>query len=175
MTTLREAWSIPELGPKATARFRVIVEPRARTKRRKIAHSRKEVVDAQLDEFMPDLRAGAPDAMVARRAGLTPSQVKHARLRHGIVRSPGRQKSWRRYQALNLVADFELVSHEVASPVDGGWEIPEYVVRTPLNYEALVKVVRSAVDAGMRAEEVASGLGVRLQDVQHADALGSRV
>lgn len=174
MTIVREAWNIPELGAHALSPFRIQVAPRQTTTRRKLSHSPRHVVDTQLSAFMPDLKAGAPDAQVARRAGLTPSQVKHARLRYGIHRSPGRQASWRRYRALELVADFELVAHPVASPVDGGWEIPEYIVRTPLKYEALLQVVRAAVDGGMSADEVASGLGIRLQDVQHADALASR-
>ena len=161
-------------GPKSRERFDYVVQrPPARTHKKANYLSRREV-DARLAPYLADLRAGAPDAWVAKRAGLTERQVKSARHREDIMRKAGRQPTWRRWLAVSALGT-EPVPMPTASAVGGSWEIPQYLMRQGLDYQRLVRVVTAAVEAGMSPDAVAAGLGLRPRDVRHAAALGDRL
>jgi hypothetical protein len=73
------------------------------------------------------------------------------------------------------MGDFDAFSHEVASPVEGRWEFPEYLVRRPLDYMEFVRVVKAAAAEGVDLASIAKGVGVRENDVVMGLVLGDRL
>lgn len=161
-------------GSMSLERFEYITQIPPRRSHHKSAHMSRVDVDSRVAPYAEDLRAGAPDAWVARQAGLTRYQVKEARHRLDILRRPGRQLYWRRWLAISALGGEPLIM-PTRSPLNGQWQIPEYVLRRPLDYTKLVAVVRAAAEAGMGVETIAAGLGLRTRDVEAARVLGDRL
>jgi hypothetical protein len=138
---------------------------------------RSTAVDARLAEFEGDARAGVPDTLIAGRAKLSPAVVRQWRRRHGIAGHSGRPPG-RLQLSFGVAALFgdgpPAVEHLTRSPVGGTWEVPEYVLREPLDYNAFVDAVQSLVRLGMDAAKIASGVGVCRRDVDHAVVLAKR-
>ena len=67
-------------------------------------------------------------------------------------------------------AEYNTALHVTASARLGGlWEVPEFVLRRPLDYDAFARVAFFlSDDLAMTAEAVAEALGVRPRDVEAA-------
>lgn len=138
---------------------------------------RRSAVDARLAPLQRDAEAGVPDAAIARHAGLTAERVRQWRRRHQIERHPGRPTRGVHFSfALSsLFGDGPpAIEHLTRSRVGGTWEVPNYVLREPLDYNAFVEVVVRLRAAGMHEETIARGIGVYPRDVKHAAALAGR-
>lgn len=176
--TLAEALGIDPVTCQDLAPFVVGTEPvTSRRAGSRGSYLRSDAVDSRLADFAADARAGVPDALIAGRARLTTSMVREWRRRHGIVGHRGRPP--RRVQmAFGLASLFgdgpPAVEHLTRSPLGGTWEVPEYVLREPLDYNAFVEAVQCLVSTGMDAAKIARGLGVCRRDVDHAIVLAKR-
>lgn len=124
------------------------------------------------DHYAADLDAGVEDADIARSSGLPVSVVVRWRREHrGVRRAAHPAKKAAALKALELLGhDHGDVMHRTdASPVDGRWEVPEYVLRRPLDYTAFVTACWALWrKVGMTPRRVAAALGVRVEDVNAA-------
>ncbi len=161
-------------GAQSRQRFEYSLERPPKRRHTKNSYLSRREVDARIEPYIADLRAGAPDAWVAKQSDLTAWQVKAARHRLHIMRPPGPQAGWRRWMAVSALGTSP-IPMPTRSVVGGDWQVPQYVLRQPLDYRALVRVVRAATEAGMSPGTIASGLGLRARDVEHAQALGDRL
>ncbi len=130
---------------------------------------RRAEVDALLHPLHEDALAGVPDALLARRAGLTREQVRQWRRREGIPgRGGARTVTEQLDYALRPRSDTAPLLHAAAtSAVGGTWEPPSYVLRTPLHYDRFVDLVAIAVQH-FTSGEIGAALGVRERDVLDA-------
>lgn len=138
--------------------------------RRVLVPGRRVPNREKLDAFIQDARAGVPDALIAKRAGLTARAVRRWRQERGI-----------KAQAPDLgaaaVNAFGLeprdTMHRVeASAVGGCFDVPEYVLRIPLKYEALARHIHAMHDVlGSTAAELSAAVGIRESDVEACLAL----
>ena len=138
---------------------------------------RRDSVDARLAELRGDAEAGVPDALLARRAGLTKERVRQWRRRHAIAGHSGRPSRGveLNFGLATLFGDGPpAVEHLTRSQLGGTWEVPEYVLREPLDYGAFVEAVQCLVSTGMEPAKIARGLGVCRRDVDHAVVLAKR-
>ena len=172
VTVLQALGFVP--GPRSLERFEFVTQRPPRRPHKKQSYLSREDVDERVAPYAEDLRAGAPDAWVGRSAGLTEHQVKAARYRLDITRAPGRQLTWRHWLAVGAFGSPSVIM-PTSSPVGGHWQLPEYVLRRPLEYRGLVRVVCAAMDAGMGVAAIAAGLGLRERDVEAARLLGDRL
>lgn len=126
---------------------------------------------AHLDaHFLEDAKAGASDADISRWSGVAKTTVIRWRRARGIKRTPSPRKKKVAY-ALNLFGtDHQDVLHRVQdSPIGGVWEIPEYVIRHPLNYGEMARHLYFLHHKlGSSVELLAKAFGVRERDVQTA-------
>lgn len=122
---------------------------------------------ADLDQWTDEAKAGASDAWLAERAETSMSIVSKWRQERGLQRALVQQDQLQALQ--NLAATYDPSMHAVGSVFDGKWNPPEYLIRHPLNYTVLCRIVHHAThDIGLEPSVVAEGLGLREQDVQRA-------
>jgi hypothetical protein len=149
----------PDIGP-----YQPGTEPT--TSRRRSLQRRRR---ADLTPWTAHAAAGVPDSVIAAEAGVSASAVRAWRLRSGLSRRAMRE----RLDALAVaLPTFRDVAVPTKSPVDGAWTPPRYVVRVALDYTAFCRAVCALLDAGWEVVEVATALGVRAIDAEHAAALG---
>lgn len=133
-----------------------------------------EAIDEKLDPYREDAVAGVTDEMLAKRTELTPHQVARWRRRHSIERTPGR-RSREEHVRIAAVELFGRPRDPAVMKTSGGalgtWQVPEYLLRDPLDYSCFAEVCTHALEAGVPQNGIAAGLGVRVEDVQHAVAL----
>ncbi len=130
-------------------------------------------VDARLEPFIEDARAGVPDSMLAQRSGLTTERVRQWRRRHGINGRRGRPSAaqGRAYLVAPLLGErVPPVAQDVASPVGGRWRPPVYLLREPLRYDLFAACVAILVEQFTTAE-IAAAIGFAERDVFDAVAL----
>ena len=131
-----------------------------------------------LDRFLPEARAGASDAAIAKSAGVKPDQVARWRRRNDVARTRGRPTRYARAasMAVELMGHpFEPVVAEVRTSILGGrFEPPQYILRDGLDYDLFVELIDALAAAGYRDDELAVGLGVREVDVAIARLLSTR-
>lgn len=119
----------------------------------------------RLGPFLRDVRAGVPDDLIAKSAGVPVRAVRRWRRQHGI--QAGIQDT------VALAADVfgtgsrDTMHRSASSPIGGRFEVPEYVLRVPLQYEALARHLHALHDVlGSSAAELAAAFGIRDQDVE---------
>ena len=136
----------------------------------------RRVKGRELEAYLAAARGGATDSEIARQAGVSLRRVRRWRQRNGIVRPRGRMPTEMRAVAAAtelLSRPFEpVVSHVGDSPVQGRFEPPHYLLRAPLRYDLLCDLIAALRKAGFQPDEIARGIGLRLVDVEHAEALG---
>lgn len=119
---------------------------------------------SSLDGFARDAAAGVPDATLARNAGVSTAAVRKWKRALGIKPSVELARA-------DAVDAFGLGTKDYAhrvesSPVHGTFEIPEYVLRHPLQYEALARHLYEMQRLlGSTDAELAAAFGIRESDV----------
>ena len=177
--TVAEALSLPKEAIASLDPYRIGTEPvdEAATTERAPAHHRlaPDEVDRELAQFEEDAGAGVPDELIARRSGLSVDTVARWRRRRGIKHPRGRPSA----EQLIHRAAVELFGRPPAdtwmrtreSPVMGRWEVPQYLLRRPLDYSAFAEATSKLMEAGLTPGRIAAGLGVRTEDVAVATTL----
>ncbi len=147
-----------------------LAPPATKPKQRPARYNRAAAIDAKLAPYLVDARNGVPDALIAKRASLSPEVVGAWRRRAGIRSDPGR----RPYSTL-LAFDLQGMTGarprgpHITSPVAGQFEPPTYVLREPLDYGSFLRAVQTLRANGFSVSQIAAGVGVLQRDV--ADAL----
>ena len=124
-----------------------------------------------LDIYFDHAVAGAPDQWIAEQCSVPPSAVRSWRAHRGIKKASGMATAseGQRFALTGLSASFEPELHTTGNALNGTWEIPEFVLRVPLNYTAFCRFVYGCHDAlGASITELAAGFGVRDQDILDA-------
>lgn len=125
---------------------------------------------ARLDELLEEAKAGAPDEWLAKQAHVAPDAVLVWRRLRKVIRRNGRGRTREKsLWAVDLLGGFKSPLHPVHSPFDGLWEAPEYVLRRPLNYRELCRMIYSLhTTLGAGPELICEALGLREKDVELA-------
>ncbi len=124
-----------------------------------------------LDEhFLEDAKAGISDEELARQSGLSRYTIIRWRRERGITRSPSKNER-KKTMALNLFGtDHGDVLHRCDdSPIQGTWQVPEYVLRVPLSYGELCRhlwFLNKKLESS--PELLAQAFGIRPRDVETA-------
>lgn len=120
-----------------------------------------------LDVYTDEAQAGASDSWLAERAETSMGIVTKWRTARAIPKALVQQDPLRSIQ--NLAMSYDPAMHTVGSVFDGNWTAPTYVIRKPLNYSVLCRIIHHAThEVGLDPATVADGLGLREQDVQRA-------
>lgn len=143
--------------------------PRPKTSRRR--NLAETTSFARLDEFRDEARAGAPDTWLVQKTGVSLGAVHRWRRHNTILRPRGRKRqeevlSW----ALDAFGDgYDAELHAVNSRVRGLWELPEFVLHKPLDYDALCRLVWELHNTcGHSAELISQAFGIREKDITMA-------
>jgi hypothetical protein len=123
----------------------------------------------KLDPFLDEARAGAKPSWLAEISGVNVRFVYGWLRYHKITYDrTSTAKAIEKADALQgLVANYEPQMHRVDGSLD--WDAPEYVIREPLNYTQFSRACyHMLVSLEMTVDQLASGLGVRPQDVRSA-------
>ena len=145
-------------------------KPRAGKPRPSRAKTHEESF-ADLDPFLDEARSGMGDEALCRAAGVSDTAVKSWRRARGIQRLKGWQR--RREEAAYAVDTFgdgyDPGLHAVASEVNGTWEFPEFVLRLPVKYTQLCRLVHALVaTSGIPPQTIAAAFGLRERDIVNA-------
>jgi hypothetical protein len=161
--------AVPELSPFTMGS--ASAPKQSRGKRR--SYWRRAELDRLLQDYAADAEAGVPDTQIASRVRVTKDQVKQWRRRHGIQGKRGRPPPEvpGRFIANALLGRGPRAVPHRTSPVQGRWDVPEYVLRQPLDYGAFMELVAKLADEGFSAELIARGMGVIERDVHLAAEL----
>ncbi|MFO0680504.1 MAG: hypothetical protein U0234_00570 [Sandaracinus sp.] len=129
-------------------------------------------IDALLAPFTNDAIAGVPDALLARRVGVSFEQVKHWRRRRHIQGRRGRAPTavGTNFMLGALLGEpTEPVAHEI-SPTHGQWRPPAYALRRPLSFGLFARMIAVLVES-FTVDQIAQGFGFEERDVALALAL----
>jgi hypothetical protein len=125
-----------------------------------------------LDEhYLEDAKAGASDADLARWSGVSKAAIIRWRRSRGIRKRQGTREARR---ALNLLGteQGDILHRSDDSPIEGLWEVPEYVLRIPLSYSETARHVYFLHHKlGTPVDGLASVVGIRQRDVETMLAL----
>jgi hypothetical protein len=127
-----------------------------------------------LDGFRAEADAGMPDDSLARAANVSLTAVLEWRKERGIKRKRGHER--RREIEVWAIDPFGTgyVSdiQRTESVVKGQWDLPEYVLRLPLDYDQLTRALHFLhSQLGMSADTIAKAVGLRLRDAEMAIAV----
>lgn len=127
-----------------------------------------------LDAWHEEASAGMPDDALATAANVSMYSVLEWRK----LRKISRLKGPRRLQKNNTWAidsfgdSYSPSLHAVDTKLKGQWEIPEFALRTALNYDLLTRsLYHLHFDLGMEADALASAFGLRVRDIEMAIAV----
>ncbi len=131
--------------------------------------------DAALDQYIAEARAGAPDLWLRQKASVSEEAVLKWRSRRGIRRVRARRNTDIGTWALDVLRQgHDGALHTTGSTVLRGlWEIPEFVLRIPLDYDEFCRLCYSLLRIGEAPSDVARAFGVREPDVITAVELQS--
>lgn len=127
-----------------------------------------------LDAFRAEAEAGMPDESLARAANTSLTAVLEWRKSRGIKRRKGHERRreievWAMDPFGNgYVSDIQ----RTESMLKGQWDLPEYVLRLPLDYDQLTRAVHFLhFQLGMAPEVLSRAIGLRLRDIEMAIAV----
>jgi hypothetical protein len=127
-----------------------------------------------LDGWYEEAVAGMPDEALARAANVSMTAVLEWRKARGIKR----KKGWERHREINTWAidafgdGYVPEIHAAQSQLKGQWDLPEYVLRTPLDYDQLTRALFFLhFEQGTSPDTLAKAFGLRERDVEMAIAV----
>lgn len=131
-------------------------------------------MEKKLDPYEEEARAGVPDLLIAQKSGVPLAVVVRWRKALRIKRPRGITggAEGQRYALELLGPGFDAEKHAVGNVFDGKWKIPEYVVRVPLNYTELCRVLHRLKD--LSDSTLSEALGISEQDINNARAVWDR-
>lgn len=172
MGTLREEFAVQldHIIEGVAERQKYPIEQETAVRVRKTPRISREESFARLDELLEEARAGAPDEWLSKQAHVAPDAVLAWRKLRKVARTRGRGGGRERsLWAVNLLGGFKSPLHPVHSPFSGLWEAPEYVLRRPLVYRELCRLVYSLhTTLGVGPELICEAMGLREKDVELA-------
>jgi len=128
----------------------------------------------RLEPFLEEAKAGAPTSWLAHHAEVSIDTVQRWRRHRGIVLRGNRGRkleatAW----ALDVFGDgFDPVLHKAKNTNHGVWEVPEFVIRKPLDYDEFCRMVWELHNiCGHEPDRIAGSVGVREKDVELALSL----
>ena len=125
----------------------------------------------RLDEFLDEARAGMPDDALARAAGVSRTSVLEWRKLRGVARKKGhaRRREMEVWAADAFGDGYAPDVHAVDSELRGQWDLPEFLLRQPLRYDLLSRMVHQLVVlGGATCDSIARAFGLRVRDVELA-------
>lgn len=128
-----------------------------------------------LDLWLDEATAGMPDEALARAANVSLTAVLEWRKERGVKRKKGRAS--RREADVWAVDAFgdgyvHHEIHETSSQLKGLWDLPEYVLRVPLDYDELSRALFFLHhEQGTAPDALAKAFGLRERDVEMAIAV----
>jgi hypothetical protein len=127
-----------------------------------------------LDAWLEEANAGMPDENLARAANVSMTAVLEWRRARGVKRLRGhlrrREKELWAVDAFGDHYDAEL--HAVSSTLRGMWDLPEYMLRQPLNYDLLCRYLYFLhIELGCTPDALAEAFGIKERDVEMAIAV----
>lgn len=127
-----------------------------------------------LDGFLEEAQAGMPDPALARAANVSETVVLLWRKARGIKRKRGhaRRKEMEAY-AVDAFGDGYVPDiHAMRSELKGVWDLPEFLLRVPLDYDQLTRHLYFLhVEMGSPIDTLAKAFGFRERDVEMAIAV----
>jgi hypothetical protein len=143
--------------------------PRGNRQKKTAFLSREESYE-RLDSFLDEAKAGAPDDWLARQANVSKEAVLWWRKEREIKRPRGRPTTQDRVLwAAGFGTEFNPQLHAAESELQGQWEAPEYLLRTPINYTHFCRHVHALHELlGSGPGLISASLGVRVRDVELA-------
>jgi len=130
----------------------------------------------RLDGLIEEARAGAPDTWLMEKAQVSARTVQRWRRHNNVSRPRGRRRkqdlvAW----AIDVFGDgYNKELHTTKSRVLGKFELPEFVLREALDYDALCKTAWELfATCGYTAEEISRAFGIREKDIAMALELQS--
>jgi hypothetical protein len=128
---------------------------------------------ARLDQFLAEAQAGASDDYLIRASGASQADVRSWKKRHKIGRP--KRDTVEQMNALDLGDQYQPHLHTTHDGVAGGkWEIPQYVLREPIDYSSLCRLVFDLKSNGEDTETLAAALGLRPTDIELAAEVWER-
>jgi len=123
-----------------------------------------------LDGWYEEAVAGMPDRALARAANVSLSSVLEWRKVRGIKRSNGWDKKRDAEWAIDAFGDgYTPAVQEAESKLKGQWDLPEYVLRTALDYDQLTRALFFLhYEQGTAIDALARAFGLRERDVEMA-------
>lgn len=136
-------------------------KPKLRTSQKNFAH---------LDEnWQEEMRAGASDDDLAKWSGVPKNAVTRWRRARGVHRRPTTKKERKVAFALDLfgTGHGDVLHRTEDSPIGGVFNVPEFVIRRPLDYGELVRHLWFLQHKlGSSTELLAKTFGLREEDVK---------
>jgi hypothetical protein len=124
-----------------------------------------------LDPWLEEAKAGAPDQWLSEQSGVPLGAVPRWRNARGIRRKAPEQVQEQYYALLGLAKSYDPKLHVVESELSGSWDPPQYLLREPLNYSTLCRIILHLhLELEMEDDVIAKALGIRAQDVITARA-----
>lgn len=127
-----------------------------------------------LDGWYEEAVAGMPDEALARAANVSVTAVLEWRKTRGIKR----KKGWERRReadawAVDAFGDGYVPEIQaIQSQLKGQWDLPEYVLRTALDYDQLARALFFLhFEQGTAPDALAKAFGLRERDVEMAIAV----
>lgn len=151
---------------------------RPKTKKPRRAPMPKPESYRRLDEVLAEAQAGVPDKDLAESAGVALDVVEDWRRDRGLVRKGGHRApdTTMLRAAVNLMGDpdWDVMQRVQSSVLDGRWQLPTYVLRQPLNYDALCEMLY-VLHKSFEESQICEALGFTPDTVRQAVVLHQRL
>lgn len=133
----------------------------------------------RLEAYTREAQAGAPDTFLAKKADVSVFMVREWRNKFGLRRQRGKRRSVEEHrQFASTVMGHrppDVLMRADASPLDGRWEVPEFVLRGVVDYPGHVQQIHYLHrKGGFSPEAIAKAHGYTQKTVDQAIALVDR-
>lgn len=136
--------------------------------------SDQQLTFRSLDGYLQVAQAGATTTWLASKVGCDERDVIEWRKARGIRLRKGVARALDLFDTGQQVAQMAEGRVSLQGDEPGAWEVPEYVIRDPLNYTIFSRICAELEKRGLEASWIAKGLGVRSIDVRTASDLWTR-
>lgn len=149
-------------------------KPRREPKPKPTRPKTKEESFKDLDAWLEEATAGMPDELLARSANVSMTAVLEWRRVRGIKRIRGHlRRQEKQVWAVDAFGDhYDSPLHSATSQHLGMWDLPEYILRKPLNYDLLSRFLHFLhTELGAEPDALAEAFGIKERDVELALAV----